>query len=426
MPPAKPRSFVITALVLIAAAALLLVAGGSRAGAVQAPPRPGQAGAPQSAAGQVIDLTAEIKIGVGAPLTGGLAWLGLEVLHSVEMAVADAAPDGLFLNGITYTIQIIGANDDCSLAGGQAAASQLITAGVSAVVGHVCSGSTLWAAPIYDNYGVPMVSPASTNVAITHQGYSTTFRVISADDAPPRLAAEFAYRYSGARHTAIADVMYGGYYPFLGDSFQQAFEGWGGQLAARALITDTSYFTATLQALKLLGVDLIYLTETEAPTAAEFGRIAASLGMQAVPILFNPMTEDYYPRDQYSAALGADAAGDIIVMSYRNPALMPGWQTFRDAYFSAYGSEPHTYGAFAYDAARINLEAIVRANSPDPSAIRAEIAATSHYAGVVGTYIGFDEFGDVIPQWAWLERFNGASWYILTPTLVDIPLAAKG
>lgn len=51
-----------------------------------------------------------------------------------------------------------------------------------------------------------------------------------------------------------------------------------------------------------------------------------------------------------------------------------------------------------------------------------EIAATTDYEGVMGTYEDCNANGDVIPQWAWLERYQSGQWVILHPSKVFLPL----
>jgi branched-chain amino acid transport system substrate-binding protein len=89
---------------------------------------------------------------------------------------------------------------------------------------------------------------------------------------------------------------------------------------------------------------------------------------------------------------------------------MPGYPAFLAAYqaagFAHESNDPGFFGPYSYDAARIIIAAIDRAESIVPADIRDEIAAMTNHAGVVGTYIGFDANGDVIPQWAWLVRFK--------------------
>jgi branched-chain amino acid transport system substrate-binding protein len=105
---------------------------------------------------------------------------------------------------------------------------------------------------------------------------------------------------------------------------------------------------------------------------------------------------------------------------------MPGYDDFNAAYKAAgflnCGGEAEAYGAYAYDAAKIVIAAIDRADSTNPAAIRDEIAATANYDGVVGTYEGFDAKGDVIPQWAWLELYQNGEWVMVYPYKVFLPL----
>lgn len=56
------------------------------------------------------------------------------------------------------------------------------------------------------------------------------------------------------------------------------------------------------------------------------------------------------------------------------------------------------------------MDAIRRANTTDTLTVRDEIAATTNYAGVVGTYQGFDANGDVVPQWARVEVVENGEW----------------
>jgi branched-chain amino acid transport system substrate-binding protein len=105
---------------------------------------------------------------------------------------------------------------------------------------------------------------------------------------------------------------------------------------------------------------------------------------------------------------------------------MPGYDALNTDYqavgFPNYGDEAQVWGAYAYDAAKIIIAAIDRADSADPTTIRDEIAATGAYNGVVGTYAGFDSKGDVIPQWAWLQLYRNGEWVMEYPNKMFLPL----
>ena len=139
----------------------------------------------------------------------------------------------------------------------------------------------------------------------------------------------------------------------------------------------------------------------------------------------SPFSDDEALLATYAGAAGAAAENDYAAMGWRRIQDMPGWTAFLAAYqaanFPNVPDDPGMYGAFAYDAARIIIAAIDRADSINPTAIRNEIAATRNHRGVVGTYQGFDAYGDVIPQWAWLERYQNGQWGIVQPTKIFLP-----
>jgi branched-chain amino acid transport system substrate-binding protein len=66
---------------------------------------------------------------------------------------------------------------------------------------------------------------------------------------------------------------------------------------------------------------------------------------------------------------------------------------FRAAYIKKYGTEPEAYAVYGYEAARVLLDAIDRAESKDRESIRAAVAATKDFVGALGTW-SFDENGD--------------------------------
>jgi len=132
--------------------------------------------------------------------------------------------------------------------------------------------------------------------------------------------------------------------------------------------------------------------------------------------------------DDYASTAGTAAEGNVAVLYYRNTEDMPGYADFNADYvaagFANHGDEAQLWGAFAYDATRIIAAAMERAGNPNPANIRDEIAATHDYEGVVGTYEGFDNKGDVIPQWAWIERFQNGEWEDL-PHEIFLPVIVR-
>lgn len=369
-----------------------------------------------------------ITIGVGAALSG-LPDFGWRQVNAAQLAVDQVnAAGGIDIGGTRYTLALVVADDGCNGPQGAAAADALINAGAVAVVGYTCSGASNGAQPIHAAASVAMISPSSTMPEVTEQGYTTTFRVISRDDSPPVYLVTYLREWLNMDKAAIVELD-GFWGNWATDTISATFASLGGTITSRRTVASTAEFTATLTAIQAEDPHVIFYSDTSADNAGLLSHVAHSLGMTGTVIGWNTFTEDQTVLAAYAAQTGAAAEGDHAAMFNRRSQDMPGYGAFNTAYqaagFPNYGDEATTTGAFAYDAANIIVAAIGRAQSISPDDIRDAIASTTDYQGVVGLYEGFDVKGDVIPQWAWLERYANGQWTILHPDQVFLPLTLK-
>jgi branched-chain amino acid transport system substrate-binding protein len=360
---------------------------------------------------------------------GGPGLLGWAEANSVQLAVSQTnATGGVNIGAVTYTLALVTADDGCDATQAITAANTLINAGAVAVVAHSCSGASMAAQPLYNAAGVAMISPSASSPAVTQQQcYTTTFRTISHDGTPATLLATYFRDWLGLSRSAIVES-----WTLPSDFYSNTFTALGGTITSRRWVTSTSQFTATLATIQAENPQVIVNFFTEDPdpaVAGEFSKIAYGLGMTDVVIGWSPWGSNEAVLPVYANAAGPAAEGDHVAMEFRRFADMPGWPTFLAAYqaagFPNEPSDPGPFGPFAYDAGRIIIAAIERADSTNRDAIRNQIAATRNYEGVVGTYQGFDACGDVIPQWAWLERYQDGQWVILNPGKLFLPVVLK-
>ncbi len=78
-----------------------------------------------------------------------------------------------------------------------------------------------------------------------------------------------------------------------------------------------------------------------------------------------------------------------------------------------YGEAPSAMAALGYDAYMLVVDAIERANSFDPKAIRDAMAATENFEGVTG-FITINDTGDAVKDAVVLEVRDGAFKYLTT------------
>jgi branched-chain amino acid transport system substrate-binding protein len=368
-----------------------------------------------------------ITIGLAAAMSGGVESLGWRQANAVQLAISQTnAAGGIDVGGTTYEVVLVTADSACDDTLAEAAAHALLDAGAVAVVGHTCSNASGAAQPIYNGAGVPMVSPSSSSLDLTEQGYTTTFRNFPRDDASASMLATHFRRWLRLDEVAVVELSGVWWAPPQTAAFSETFTSLGGTIVSRATVASTDEYTAALTAIKAEDPQGIYYANEDAGAAGLLSRTTQNLGMGDVDMAWDLFWAGEEALGQYAAAAAGAAEGDHAGINARGTEAMPGYDALNAAYqaagFSNYGDEPQMWGAFAYDAANIVMAAIDRADSTHPTAIRDGIAATSDYDGVVGVYEGFDEKGDVMPQWAWVERHQNGEWMMVRLSHVFLPL----
>ena len=103
----------------------------------------------------------KIKIGVAGPLSGAYAAFGEQLWKGASQAASDINEAG-GING--KKIELIKGDDACEPKQALSVSNRLVDYdNVKAVLGHFCSSSTMPASDTYDEAGVLMITPASTN-----------------------------------------------------------------------------------------------------------------------------------------------------------------------------------------------------------------------------------------------------------------------
>ena len=139
-----------------------------------------------------------IKIGMGSPMTGGDSGFGIDAENSGLIAVADACP----VAGFGFELV---AEDDQGVAEGGAAVANKHVADptVVAVAGHLFSGATAAAIPIYQAAGVVMLSPSATAPFLTTLDSKVFNRVPFTDQTQAEVVSDYMFNTLGVKKLAL-------------------------------------------------------------------------------------------------------------------------------------------------------------------------------------------------------------------------------
>jgi branched-chain amino acid transport system substrate-binding protein len=326
----------------------------------------------------------DIKIGHVGPLTGGIAHLGKDNENGAQLAIDEANAAKIKIDGKDAKFTLVKEDDQADPKVGTTVAQKLVDAKVNGVVGHLNSGTSIPASPIYNGAGIPVISGSATNPKLTEQGFKTQFRVVGRDDQQGPAIASYLASNSKPKLVAIIDdaTAYG---EGLANEVEKTLKGANIKVLPREKGTDkTTDWKAVLTKVKGKKADAVFYGGMDA-TGGPLLKQGRELGLKAV-FSFG----DGACTDEMTKLAGAAADGLLCSQAGLPPQAAD--KKFLDAYKKKFNVDPIIYAPFTYDAANLLIEAMKRANSADPAKYLPELAKIE-FAGATGK-IAFDDKGD--------------------------------
>ena len=350
----------------------------------------------QSASGDLI-----VRIGASAPLTGPQAHLGKDNENGTRMAIDDANAKGIMIGGRKAHFELISEDDQADPKTATIVAQKLVDNKVNGVIGHLNSGTSIPAAKIYSDNGIPQISPSATAVAYTSQGFKTAFRVMANDAQQGRVLGEYAAKNLGAKKIAVIDdrTAYG---QGLADEFIRSAQANGAEIVAHEYTNDKAMdFTAVLTAVKAKKPDLLFYGGMD----AQGGPMAKQVKALALKSKF--MTGDGGYTPEFIKLAGAAAEGVYASLPGVPLDKMPGGREFEKRFVAKY--QPiQLYAPYCYDAVNVMIAAMQKAGSANPAKYLPALANIS-YDGVTAK-IQFDEKGDLKGGAITIYQVKGGKW----------------
>ncbi|HEV7261063.1 MAG TPA: branched-chain amino acid ABC transporter substrate-binding protein [Bosea sp. (in: a-proteobacteria)] len=347
---------------------------------------------------------AQIKLGVGGPITGPNAAFGAQLKNGTEMAVEDInAAGGVLGQKLSVTV-----GDDVSdPKQGVSVANKFVGDGVKWVVGHFNSGVTMPASEVYAENGILMISPSATNPKITERGLWNTFRTCGRDDQQGEVAAAYVAKNFKDKKIAIVHdkTTYG---QGLADETRKGL--------TKAGIKDVLYeginagekdFSALISKIKSVGADFVYWGGLH----TEGGLIVRQMRDQGVNAVL--ISGDGITTDEFATIGGPGVEGTLMTFP-PDPQKRPEAAAIVKK-FEAKNFKPEAYTLYSYAAVQIMAEGAKRANSADPKKIAEALKGGQPVKTVIGD-ISFDKKGDITRPdytvYTWKKGADGKVTYV--------------
>ncbi len=346
-----------------------------------------------------------IKIGVFEPFTGASASGGELTYEGIELAF-EQVPEVL-----GRKIEVIKVDNKSDTAEAANAAQRLVDRDkVNVIIGSYGSSLSMAAGEIVKKAQVPAVGCSPTNPAVTLDN-DYYFRVCFIDPFQGTVMANFATKELGAKTAAVIKDVQQDYSVGLVKFFVDSFKATNGE---DSILVEASYksgdqdFSSQLNNIKQANPDVIFAPGNYGESALLIKQ-ARALDMDQ-PILGG----DTWESGDFIDIGGAAVEEDVYFSSHFSSAepINDESEKFLNLYKDKFGKDANAFAALGYDAYMVTIDAIKRADSADPVAIRDALAKTAGFIGATGT-ITLDENGDAVKSAVVNTVENGAFKFLV-------------
>ncbi len=325
-----------------------------------------------------------IKIGVAGAHSGDLASYGLPTARAAQL-VADAVNAKGGINGTK--VELLIEDDTCKPEVAANTAAKLVSAGVKMVIGHICSGATKAALPIYTEADVIVMSPSATDSDLTLSGkYPTFHRTIGSNSVQAAVIVDFLDQKLQARKVAIIHDK-GDYGKGLAEDARALIrkDAKAEVVLFEGITPGAMDYSAIVQKIKLARADAVLFGGYH-PEASKIVTQMRKKRMKTMFVSDDGVKDETFLKVAGNYAEGVHATGPADVSENRVT------KQYRQAYVSKYGEEPGAFFDNAVAAAIALTNAAEKAATLDAKELKAVLrkqAAATPFGEIM-----FDEHGD--------------------------------
>jgi len=338
-----------------------------------------------------------IKIGNQVVLSGEYKSFGEDQLVSIELAASKLSP--VRIGGFDYEIEVITKDDEGNPEKAFLIAREMVDEGVAGVIGSTFDGTTKASVPVYEEYGIPIISPSAQDPEISGMG-NVFFRMVMNNKQKVENIADFIVNKINPQKLILINNQEE-YSKGLVDYLKEVLSDYGietpepmsikineedvGIIADNLLIEgpDTIFFCASYNEVAALvskareiGLGSKFITETLGMDDNIFVLADVQYLEGLIAVIPEPPSLANYSQDSKAVNFWYDFNNYLNQMDNPDVSI----------------DGPGPYAPYCYDSVFVIIEAMKKSNSILPQDYIDELRTIS-YDGVVG-HIEFDSNGE--------------------------------
>ena len=285
----------------------------------------------------VIKAGETIKIGMAGPMTGDYAAFGTDISQGGQLAIDKLGTLD------SWKFELVTEDTQGAPEAGAAVANKWATnPNLVAVAGHIFSGETEAAMPIYAKAGIPMFSPSATNADLTKSGSPVFNRICFTDTVQSQKAANYLFNTLGIKKLAVMHDG-GAYGQALAEATAKVFQALGGEVVAtQAINPGEADYSAALAAVAAAGPEALYYGGYDAEGAVLINGMKVA-GLEGV--IFFGCDGTY--GENILKLTGANSEGAYAAVPF--PADTPAKLEFDAAYEAKWGTKAGVLSPFSWN-----------------------------------------------------------------------------
>lgn len=327
-------------------------------------------------------LADDVQIGFTGPISGPASFLGQQMKWGAEQAVAEINKHGGVLG---RKISFIMLDSQCRPADAVSAAQKLISQDkVDVLMGDLCSGATMAVMPLAESAHKPMIVSISTLPEITDKagvgGNKWVFRTVPND----RMLASVI-------GTQLAQIKTISFIAEDTDYGRSAVKLVKARLGADAKVVSEDYVKNTetdflpvltrLRSTKPQALAVFMLDQQGYNLMKQYTQFGLKMPLVARPPVLAPLAKSLLASGKFD--------GSWTVYPYFDQFSSPANDAFVKPFVAQHKQGPHYVAYGVYESIMVAADAIRRAGSTEPDAVREALRKTG-YKGILGP-IAFDE-----------------------------------